>query len=100
MSKHYFLPGGKICKLLERKEMVEGVRVKLVNPDESYTIGEGNPVVGSEYECAGEIVEGFNGDTCEVTWDNGSYNTYKEFELAYDWSSEAEGNLVNIWNTI
>jgi hypothetical protein len=42
---------------------------------QKYTIGRNNPAIGSEWECFG-VVEGTNGRSCRVKWDNKTTNTY------------------------
>jgi len=40
-----------------------------------YAVGQSNPVIGSEWECFGEVYEA-SGRSCRVKWDNGKNNTY------------------------
>jgi hypothetical protein len=40
-----------------------------------YAIGDNNPVIGSVWECFGEVYE-TSGRSCRVNWDNGKNNTY------------------------
>jgi hypothetical protein len=54
-------------------EKSNGDRVAFVL--EKYTIGQNNPVIGSEWECFGKV-EGVAGRSCRVNWDNGKNNTY------------------------
>lgn len=42
---------------------------------QKYAIGDNNPVIGSIWECFGEVI-GVNGRSCRVKWDNGKDNTY------------------------
>jgi hypothetical protein len=40
-----------------------------------YAVGPNNPVIGSEWECFGDV-SAADGRSCRVKWDNGKCNTY------------------------
>lgn len=84
-------------ELVTYENVKTGQKVMLVFPDEEYDIGPANPVVGSEWECRGTIADYEpDGDGISVDWDNGTYNGYKENELALAKPS-AEGRCQSIW---
>ena len=82
-------------KTLDLDDVFEGLRVKLVYPDEKYYINKDNPVVDSEWECEGEVV-GVSSTTIDVEWDNGGYNVYKGGELVATEDIDT-GRCQNIW---
>lgn len=56
---------------------------KVVLVSDTYTTCESNPVLGTEYECTGEIVSvDPSGMSMVVFWDNEKRNTYKAKDLA------------------
>lgn len=78
---------------LTYKELKVGMWVVLTKPCSSYTIGRGNPKVGTEWECVGKVVELYDG-SIDVAWENGSYNTYQSREL----SAAHGGRCKSIWD--
>lgn len=79
-------------KTLKCKELRKGMRVLLSKPDEEYTIGKSNPLVGTEWECTGTIYT-YGNTSVTVDWDNGKHNSYKDNEL----SLSHEERCKSIW---
>ena len=77
---------------LSAGELNIGMRVRLTDPDPYYDIGRNNPKVGSGWECDGEV-EDIHEEGIDVIWDNGSRNTYKDYELSATYS----GRCKSIW---
>lgn len=81
-------------KTLLCSELKRNMRVILTKPDEDYTIGLGNPVVGSKWECEGTVTE-YSYEDASVRWDNGHSNGYKDNELSL--ADRIEGRCKSIW---
>jgi hypothetical protein len=77
---------------LTYKELKKGMWVILTKPCRSYTIGRGNPKVGTEWECVGKVTDLYDG-SIDVSWENGTCNTYKSHEL----SAAHGGHCISIW---
>jgi hypothetical protein len=77
---------------LTYSELRKGMHVTLTNPSPDYTIGKGNPKVGTKWECVGKVVEMCDG-SIDVRWENGAFNTYKSREL----SVAHGGRCKSIW---
>ena len=79
--------------------LTKGDRVILTKPKKRYSIGNSNPVLGSEYFRPGVFVS--DGD---VVWDNGCNNSYGDEELTiYNTQpimAPTEGKCVSIWEKI
>jgi len=82
-------------KLLSTYDCKVGMRVVLASPDRNYSIGGANPAVDSRYECEGTVVKAKDGSV-SVSWDNGSRNGYKDYELAE--VDGPEGMCDSIWD--
>lgn len=78
---------------LSYKELSVGMLVVLTKLSRSYVIGPSNPKVGTSWECVGKVVEVYDG-SIDVSWENGSSNTYKNGEL----SSAGGGRCKSIWD--
>lgn len=77
-------------KLTCGKTAKKGMRVVLTKASKGYSIGESNPLVGTEWECTGKIVS-----VASVLWANGNLNCYRDGELTEVGSDE--GVCVTIW---
>jgi hypothetical protein len=75
------------------KNAIPGTIVKLTHPNPNYDIGEGNPKVGTIWECTGEIIR-VNGGSIRVNWSNGTQNVYVNGELSTDGNT---GICDSIW---
>jgi len=75
-----------------------GMRVKLTHPLKKYTFGLHNPVVGSEWETEGSIINIKNELYTEITvrWDNARENTYSPSTLSL--ADTPEGSFESIWD--
>jgi len=84
-------------KLLKIEDLEEGTRVKLVVGEQGYDIDERNPGIGTQWECAGTVIENY-GEEVEVEWDNGCMNVYVDEDLTPEKSTAAiDGNFKSIW---
>jgi hypothetical protein len=77
---------------LSCRDLKKGMRVVLMSPSPNYDIGRNNPKVGTRWECGGSVTCSHKGFV-DVSWDNGSSNTYKDYEL----SLTSEGRCESIW---
>ena len=59
----------------------EGDRVLFTSNTRGYSIGKGNPLVGTTYECPGKIKR-IAGTVIQVFWDNGHSNSYRQDDLS------------------
>lgn len=86
-------------ELLNATNAKKGMRVKLTKPKAHYTIGHGNPAVGSSYECTGTITAvdipaptSSRRTIIRVRWDNTRHNSYHSGTL-----SSINEDVISIW---
>lgn len=86
------LEGMKLCDLKCGDRVVLVARDKI--RDKLYRLSDSNPLAGTKHECVGTITEVYH-HTAEVDWDNGTCNTYVNYDLAIIYSES--GFVVPIW---
>lgn len=78
--------------MLSKNQCKLNTRVKFTSNEGGYSIGPSNPLAGSEWDCAGFIVEVGGTNNLTVHWDNGTQNTYTRYDL-----SSINESLISIW---
>jgi hypothetical protein len=80
-----------------------GMVVKLFAPSKTYTIGYGNPAVGTKFECTGRVVK-VSHCQISVVWSNNNRNVYSDNELILCANEPNDqhldsncGSCINIW---
>jgi hypothetical protein len=61
--------------------------------ESSYSIGESNPVLGSQFECLGAVTN-VSRSSVQVLWDNGKSNTYNHDDLALVRGKNVNPNIL------
>jgi hypothetical protein len=75
------------------KDCCVGLGVYL-SEESTYRPHPSNPRVGTGFECSGVITDIMDNDRVRVKWENGTSNTYKDFDLLM----KSEGKINLLWD--